>query len=155
MTNHHPDHDVATLLQQPQLDMAEVARRLEEMAQLLDLAATTVWAQLEVQRPRTAPHMRAALNSLGLGIHLAGSRARRLIPVQDYAASGRNDTDPQDTTPQDVDSGDSLGRSAMELLGRAAELSGPLRLWELDPDEGTQLTLELSDLIGEARGLGY
>lgn len=147
MTRHHSDPTPP--LQPPRPDTAPVTRHLEQMAHLLDLAAATVWTQLEAQRPHIAPHMRAALNSLGLGIHLASSRARRLSHVQETAATRLPDTD-----PEDVEAQNGPGRSTVQLLAMAAELSRSLSPLEIDLAEGTQLSLDLSDLISEAQDLG-
>ena len=83
------------------------------------------------------------LHDLGLGVYLAHSRASALLP-DDYEL------------PEDVDLlADLEERTPLQLLTEAEELTRPLPLHRPDLVHGSQLVVDLCDLIREARGLGY
>lgn len=110
--------------------------RLGSIAQLLHQAATQVWTDAD------AASADSPLHDLGLGVYLAHSRASALLP-DDYEL------------PEDVDLlADLEERTPLQLLTEAEELTRPLPL-PLDLVHGSQLVVDLCDLIREARGLGY
>ena len=111
--------------------------RLGAIAQLLHQAAAQVWSDAEDAAPDSPLH------DLGLGVYLAHSQASALLP-DDYEL------------PEDVDLlADLEERSPLQLLTEAEELTRPLPLHQPDLVHGSQLVVDLCDLIREARGLGY
>ena len=111
--------------------------RLGWIAQLLHQAAAQVWSDAEDAAPDSPLH------DLGLGVYLAHSRASALLP-DDYVL------------PEDVDLlADLEERTALQLLTEAEELTRPLPLHQPDLVHGSQLVVDLCDLIRGARGLGY
>ena len=83
------------------------------------------------------------LHDLGLGVYLAHSQASALLP-KDYQLS-------EDIEPlADLDN-----RTPLQLLTEAEELTRPLALDQPEPAHGSQLVLDLCDLIREARRNGY
>lgn len=109
--------------------------RLGSIALLLHQAAALVWSDAD----RSAAD--SQLHDLGLGVYLAHSQASALLP-DDYELS-------------DVDADDLEERTALQLLTEAEELTRPLPLHRPDLVHGSQLVVDLCDLIREARGLGY
>ena len=109
--------------------------RLGSIAQLLHQAATQVWTEAD------AAAADSPLHDLGLGLYLAHSQASALLP-DDYELP-------------DVDVDDLEERTALQLLTEAEELTRPLPLHPPDLVHGSQLVVDLCDLIREARGLGY
>ena len=110
--------------------------RLGAITQLLYQAATRVWSDADEAAPDSPLH------DLGLGVYLAHSHAAGLLP-DNYQVP--------DVAPE--------GRTALQLLTEAEELTHPLppRLPSPHlPDlvHGSQLVVDLCDLIEEARGLG-
>ena len=117
--------------------LQEIWRRLDLMAQLLHQAARTVWARADEDGP-TSP-----LHSLGLGIYIAHGQTQLLLP---------EDRSDADTEPElDVDAGDV--RTAAQLLTEVEELSRPLPLWRADLVHGSQLVVDVCDLLREAQHL--
>jgi hypothetical protein len=111
--------------------------RLGSIAQLLHQAATQVWSDAD-EAATDSP-----LHDLGLGVYLARSQASALLP-NDYQLS-------EDIEPlADLDS-----RTPLQLLTEAEELTRPLALDQPEPVHGSQLVLDLCDLIREARRNGY
>ena len=105
--------------------------RLGSIALLLHQAATQVWSDAD----RSAAD--SPLHDLGLGVYLAHSQA------DDYELP-------------DVDEDAELEeRTPLQLLTEAEELTRPLPLHRPDLVHGSQLVVDLCDLIREARGLGY
>ena len=116
----------------------KVWRRLESMAQLLHQAARTVWTRADEDGP-TSP-----LHSLGLAIYLAHGQTQLMLP---------EDLSDLDTDLElDVDAVDV--RTAAQLLTEVEELSRPLPLWRADLVHGSQLVVDVCDLLREARHLG-
>jgi hypothetical protein len=110
--------------------------RLGSIALLLHRAATKVWTDTD----RAAAD--SPLHALGLGVYLAHSQARSLLP-DDYQLP-------------DVDEDAKLEqRTPLQLLSEAEELTRPLPLHWPDLTHSSQLVVDLCDLIREARGLGY
>lgn len=109
---------------------------LGSIAQLLHHAATQVWSDADQAGPDSP------LNDLGLGVYLAHSQAIALLP---------DDFELPDADPL----ADLEERSPLQLLTAAEELTRPLPLHRPDLVHGSQLVLDLCDLIREARGLGY
>lgn len=110
--------------------------RLGSITQLLHQAATQVWSDADEAAPDSPLH------DLGLGVYLAHSRASALLP--------------DDFGPPDDDPAEDLGeRTPLQLLIEAEELTRPLPLHQADLVHGSQLVVDLCDLIREARGLGY
>ncbi|ABL81792.1 MULTISPECIES: hypothetical protein [unclassified Nocardioides] len=110
--------------------------RLGSITLLLHQAATQVWSDAD----RAAAH--SSLHDLGLGVYLAHSQASALLP-DDYELP-------------DLDEDAELEkRSPLQLLTEAEELTRPLALHRSDLVHGSQLVVDLCDLIREARGLGY
>ena len=110
--------------------------RLGSIAHLLHQAATQVWSAAD-RATADSP-----LHDLGLGVYLAHSRASALLP--------------DDFGPPDYDPAEDLGeRTPLQLLIEAEELTRPLPLHQPDLIHGSQLVVDLCDLIREARGLGY
>ncbi|WP_370037926.1 hypothetical protein [Nocardioides sp.] len=110
--------------------------RLGSIAQLLHQAAAQVWTDAD------AAAADSPLHDLGLGVYLAHSRASALLPG-DYERP-------------DVDSLPDLEeRTPLQLLTDAEELTRLLPLHQPDLVHGSQLVIDLCDLIREARGLGY
>lgn len=122
----------------------EVWRRLDSMSQLLHQAARTVWARAEEDGP-TSP-----LHSLGLGIYLAHGQTQLLLPedlvdVESDLELGRE---------VDVDEVDEVDvRTAVQLLTEVEELSRPLPVWRADLVHGSQLVIDVCDLLREAQHL--
>ena len=110
--------------------------RLGSIAQLLHQAATQVWTDADEAAPDSPLH------DLGLGVYLAHSQASALLP-DDYELP---DIDPLPDLEE---------RTPLQLLNEAEELTRPLPLHQPDLVHGSQLVLDLCDLIREARGLGY
>jgi hypothetical protein len=106
--------------------------RLGSIAQLLHQAAAQVWGDADAAAPDSPLH------DLGLGVYLAHSQASALLP-DDYDLP---DVDLEERTP-------------LQLLTEAEELTRPLPLHRPDLVHGSQLVVDLCDLIREARGLGY
>ena len=109
--------------------------RLGSITQLLHQAATHVWSDADEATPDSPLH------DLGLGVYLAHSQASALLP-EDYELP-------------DVDVDDLEERTPLQLLTEAEELTRPLPLNRPDLVHGSQLVLDLCDLIREARGVGY
>ncbi|MBM0127611.1 hypothetical protein [Pimelobacter simplex] len=109
--------------------------RLGSIAHLLHQAATQVWSDAD-RATADSP-----LHDLGLGVYLAHSQASALLP-EDYELP-------------DVDADELEKRTPLQLLTEAEELTRPLRLHQPDLIHGSQLVVDLCDLIREARGLGY
>ena len=109
--------------------------RLGSIAHLLHQAATQVWSAAD-RATADSP-----LHDLGLGVYLAHSQASALLP-EDYELP-------------DVDVDELEERTPLQLLTEAEELTRPLPLHQPDLIHGSQLVLDLCDLIREARGLGY
>ena len=116
----------------------EVWRRLDSMSQLLHQAARTVWARADEDGP-TSP-----LHSLGLGIYLAHGQTQLMLPED----PSKVDTDVE----LDVDAVDV--RTAAQLLTEVEELSRPLSLWRADLVHGSQLVVDVCDLLREAQQRG-
>lgn len=110
--------------------------RLGSIAQLLHQAAAQVWSDADEAAPDSPLH------DLGLGVYLAHSQASALLP-DDYELP---DVDPL---------ADLEERTPLQLLIEAEELTRPLPLHQPDLVHGSQLVVDLCDLIREARGLGY
>ncbi len=111
--------------------------RLGSIAQLLHQAATQVWSDADDAATYSPLH------DLGLGVYLAHSLASALLP-NDYELS-------EDVEPlADLDN-----RTPLQLLTEAEELTRPLALDQPEPVNGSQLVLDLCDLIREARRNGY
>jgi len=109
--------------------------RLGSIALLLHQAATQVWSDAD----RAAAD--SPLHDLGLGVYLAHSQASALLP--------------DDCELPDVDVDELEERTPLQLLTEAQELTRPLPLHRADLVHGSQLVVDLCDLIREARGLGY
>lgn len=109
--------------------------RLGSIAHLLHQAATQVWSDAD-RATADSP-----LHDLGLGVYLALSQASTLLP-EDYELP-------------DVDAERLEERTPLQLLTDAEELTRPLPLHQPDLIHGSQLVVDLCDLIREARGLGY
>lgn len=109
--------------------------RLGSIAHLLHQAATQVWSDAD-RATADSP-----LHDLGLGVYLAHSQASTLLP-EDYELP-------------DVDAERFEERTPLQLLTDAEELTRPLPLHQPDLIHGSQLVVDLCDLIREARGLGY
>lgn len=114
-----------------------VWRRLDSMSQLLHQAARVVWARADEDGP-TSP-----LYSLGLGIYLAHGQAQLLLPedLVDVGAARERDVDELNV------------RTAVQLLTEAEELSRPLPMWRADLTHGSQLVVDVCDLLREAQHL--
>ena len=110
--------------------------RLGSIAQLLHQAATQVWTDAD------AAAADSPLHDLGLGVYLAHSQASALLP-DDYELPN---VDPLPDLEE---------RTPLQLLTEAEELTRPLPLRQPDLVQGSQLVVDLCDLIREARGLGY
>ncbi len=110
--------------------------RLGSIAQLLHQAAAQVWSDADEAAPDSPLH------DLGLGVYLAHSQASALLP-DDYELP---DVDPLPELEE---------RTPLQLLTEAEELTRPLPLHRPDLVHGSQLVVDLCDLIREARGLGY
>jgi hypothetical protein len=111
--------------------------RLGSITQLLHQAATQVWSDADEAAPVSPLH------DLGLGVYLAHSQASALLP-DDYELP-----DVDDPLPELEE------RTPLQLLTEAEELTRPLPLHQPDLVHGSQLAVDLCDLIREARGLGY
>ena len=109
--------------------------RLGSIAHLLHQAATQLWSDAD-RATADSP-----LHDLGLGVYLAHSQASALLP-EDYELP-------------DVDADELEERTPLQLLTEAEELTRPLPLHQPDLIHGSQLVVDLCDLIREARGLGY
>lgn len=119
----------------------EVWRRLGSMSQLLHQAARTVWARADADGP-TSP-----LHSLGLGIYLAHGQTQLLLPEDLLDAESGLELGPE----VDVDEVDD--RTAVQLLTEVEELSRPLPVWRADLVHGSQLVIDVCDLLREAQHL--
>jgi hypothetical protein len=115
----------------------EVWRRLDSMSQLLHQAARTVWARADEDGP-TSP-----LHSLGLGVYLAHGQTQLLLP-EDLS-------DVESALTLDVDDLDA--RTAVQLLTEVEELSRPLPVRRADLVHGSQLVVDVCDLLREAQHL--
>ena len=109
--------------------------RLGSIALLLHQAATQVWSDAD----RAATD--SPLHDLGLGVYLAHGQASALLP-EDYELPELEVDELEKRTP-------------LQLLTEAEELTRPLPLHRPDLVHGSQLVVDLCDLIREARGLGY
>jgi len=109
--------------------------RLGSITQLLHQAAIQVWSDADAAAPDSPLH------DLGLGVYLAHSRASALLP--------------DDFDVPDFDADDIGQRTPLQLLTEAEELTRPLPLHQPDLVYGSELVVDLCDLIREARGLGY
>ncbi|WP_341927539.1 hypothetical protein [Nocardioides psychrotolerans] len=140
--NHSTDPSTSQVLEHgsdrtPAETAEEVRRRLDSMAQLLHQAARTVWTRADEEGPASPLH------SLGLGIYLAHGQTQLLLP---------DDLSDADTDLElDVDAVDV--RTAVQLLAEVEELSRPLPLWRADLVHGSQLVVDLCDLLREAQHL--
>jgi hypothetical protein len=114
------------------LAVDQARERLAVITQLLQHAAADVWIHADQANPAYP------LRSLGLGVHLAQAQASALLPA-DYEFPA-------------VDFG---GRSPLQLLTAAEELTRRLPLHSPDLAGGSKLAIDLCDLIREARELGY
>ena len=83
----------------------------------------------------TEPATDSPLHDLGLGVYLAHSQASALLPNH-YKLS--DDIDPL---------ADLENRTPLQLLAEAEELTRPLALHQPEPAHGSQLVLDLCDLI--------
>lgn len=110
--------------------------RLGSIAQLLHQAAAQVWSDADEAAPDSPLH------DLGLGLYLAHSRASALLP-DDYELP---DVAPLPELEE---------RTPLQLLTEAEELTRPLPLHQPDLIHGSQLVVDLCDLIREAGGFGY
>ena len=109
---------------------------LGSIAQLLHQAATQVWSDAEQAAPNSPLH------DFGLGVYLAHAKASALLP-DDYELPH---IDPVPELEK---------RTPLQLLTEAEELSRPLPLHRPDLVHGSELVVDLCDLIREARGHGY
>ncbi|MGD9961869.1 hypothetical protein [Nocardioides sp.] len=116
----------------------EVWRRLDSMSRLLHQAARTVWARADEDGPASP------LYSLGLGIYLAHGQTQLLLPedLSDVETDLELDVDELDV------------RTAVQLLTEVEELSRPLPVWRADLVHGSQLVVDVCDLLREAQHLG-
>jgi hypothetical protein len=103
---------------------------------LLHQAANQVWSDAD----RAAAN--SPLHDLGLGVYLAHSQASALLPADYELPDVAEDAELEERTP-------------LQLLTEAEELTRPLPLHRPDLVHGSQLVVDLCDLIREARGLGY
>jgi hypothetical protein len=110
--------------------------RLGSIAHLLHQAATKVWSDAD----RSAAD--SPLHDLGLGVYLAHSQASALLPDDYELPDVDEDAELEERTP-------------LQLLTEAEELTRPLPLHRPDLVLGSQLVVDLCDLIRDARGLGY
>ena len=110
--------------------------RLGSIAQLLHQAATQVWTDAD------AAAADSPLHDLGLGVYLAHSQASALLPDDYELPEVDEDAELEERTP-------------LQLLTEAEELTRPVPLHRPDLVHGSQLVVDLCDLIREARGLGY
>jgi hypothetical protein len=110
--------------------------RLGSIALLLHQAATQVWSDAD----RSAAG--SPLHDLGLGVYLAHSQASAMLPDDYELPNVAEDAELEERTP-------------LQLLTAAEELTRPLPLHRPDLVQGSQLVVDLCDLIREARGLGY
>lgn len=119
----------------------DVRRRLDSMSQLLHQAARAVWARADEDGP-TSP-----LHSLGLGIYLAHGQTQLLLAED----SSDVESDLESDLEVDVDELDE--RTAVQLLTEVEELSRPLPVWRADLVNGSQLVVDVCDLLREAQHL--
>lgn len=110
--------------------------RLGSIVRLLHQAAAQVWNDADAAAPDSRLH------DLGLGVYLAHSQASALLP-DDYKL-------PDDDLLPDL-----VEPTPLQLLTGAEELTRPLPLRQPDLVHGSQLVVDLCDLIREARSLGY
>lgn len=132
-------------------------RRLDSIAQLLHHAARTVWERADQAGPASPLH------SLGLGIYLAHGETQQLLPedyghdAPDSAIAAGADTGEEPPAVLELELNhdlDALGAStAVELLTQAEHLSRPLPVGRADLVHGSDLVVDLCDLIREARHL--
>jgi len=116
----------------------ETWERLGAIAQLLHRASSEVWSAADQAAPDSPLH------DLGLGVYLAHSQASALMP-EDHVL-------PEVDLEPEVDLHE---RTALQLLTEAEKLTRALPLHRPDLVAGSQLVVDLCDLIREARGLGY
>ena len=109
--------------------------RLGSIALLLHQAAAQVWSDADEATPNSPLH------DLGLGVYLAHSQASALLP-ENYELPDVDADEPEERTP-------------LQLLTEAEELTRPLPLHQPDLIHGSQLVVDLCDLIREARRNGY
>jgi hypothetical protein len=114
------------------LAVDEACRRLSIVTLLLQHTAIAVWSHAD----QTSPD--SPLHSLGLGVYLAHAQTTALLP-DGYEFP---DVDLQRGTP-------------LQLLIAAEELTRSLPLHRPDLAGGSQLVVDLCDLVREARDLGY
>lgn len=117
----------------------EVRRLLASMARLLRQAARSVWARADEDGPGSP------LYSLGLGIYLAHGQAQLLLPEELV------DVESDLELGLDVDVDDV--RTAVQLLTEVEELCRPLPVWRADLIHGSQLIIDVCDLLREAEHL--
>ena len=122
----------------------ELWRRLDAVSQLLHQAARVVWARADEDGPRSP------LYSLGLGIHLAHGQTQLLLP--------KDIVDDQTNLETDLELvmdgvGEPCVRTAVQLLTEVKDLSRPLPVWRADLVYGTQLVIDVCDLLREAQHL--
>ncbi|GAA3519350.1 hypothetical protein [Nocardioides daeguensis] len=110
--------------------------RLGSIALLLHQAAIQVWSDAD-RATADSP-----LHGLGLGVYLAHSQASAMLPDDYELPDVDEDADLEERTP-------------LQLLTEAEELTRPLPLHRPDLVHGSQLVVDVCDLIREARGLGY
>ena len=120
-----------------------VWRRLDSMSQLLHQAARTVWARADEEGPTSPLHI------LGLGIYLAHSQTQLMLP-EDLEID--LEVDLEMDLEMDVDA--VYVRTAAQLLTEVEELSRPLPLWRANLVHGSQLVVDVCDLLREAKHLG-
>ena len=125
----------------PAATAEDVRRRLDSMSQLLHQAARTVWARADEDGP-TSP-----LHSLGLGIYLAHGQTQLLLPK--YPSDAESDLGVD--LEVNVDELDEC--TAVQLLTEVEELSRPLPVWRADLVHGSQLVIDVCDLLREAQHL--
>ena len=113
------------------LTAEDIWDRLGSITQLLHRAAIQVWEQAEPDSP---------MQSLGLGVYLVHAQVSALIPT--------------DHSPLELDQEDLEGRTALQLLTAAQELTRPLPAHRPDLVNSVQLVIDLCDLIREARHVG-
>lgn len=105
--------------------------RLATISRLLDQAATRLWAGTEPD---------VALQSLGLGVYLAGAQVSSLLPAG--------------YRPPDVGQDHPDSQSALQLLTAALELTRPMPVHRVDLVNTSQLVVDLCGLVREARDAG-
>jgi hypothetical protein len=114
------------------LATGEAWERLSIVARLLQHTAIAMWSHADQASPDSPLH------SLGLGVYLAHAQTTALLPA-DYEFP-------------DVEL---KGRTPLQLLIAAEELTRGLPLHLPDLVGGSQLVVDLCDLVREAGDLGY